>query len=190
MVTCSFAHQTPKCHAVPPSANGPTRGGGMAWHCLASSGNCRCQSTNDGLPRPAPGLGALPVSGAQPQMHLPPSVSQTQMAGGIRTFLGRPACTVSLRAPPGISVSSHARAPRTLWRYGCVAHPRNRGRLRFAGAIWQSLPDAPPQKWIAWRAHTQPNRKGAPAQGVVARPGTVWHLPGPAADCQPAKLPT
>ena len=57
-------------------------------------------------------------------------------------------------------------------------------------AIWQSLPDAPPDGWIAWRVHTHHQfPEGAPGQRIVARPGTVWHLPGPAAACQTANGP-
>ena len=104
-------------------------------HCLAFSGNCRYQPSSDGLPQPAPGLGALSVSGENPQMSLPPSVSQTQIEGGITTFHGR-ACETFLLAPQALTVSSHASAPHTPWRAASLSDPRNRGRYSLAGAVW------------------------------------------------------
>ena len=65
----------------------------------------------------------------------------------------------------------------------CARWPGHRGYL-------ERLPDAPPDGWIAWRVHTHHQfPEGAPGQRIVARPGTVWHLPGAAAACQTANGP-
>jgi hypothetical protein len=199
MATCSLAHS---------SAGVRQYQGVLPALDAASVSDMGASQRGAGSPRC---VWAVPVSGDFPQMSLPPSVSEKPMGGRITTFPGQPACAGSLRAPPGVSVAAPARAPPTLWRCGCVAHPRHRGRRRLAGA-WASGPSGtmsqmrPPARTprlsvIYCQMHPRKNGlhgartpnpipKGAPAPGVVALPGTPWHLPGPAADCQPARLPT
>jgi hypothetical protein len=66
----------------------------------------------------------------------------------------------------------------------CARRPGHRGYL----AIFARC--APGGMDCLARTHTHHRfPEGAPGQGIVARPGTVWHLPGAAAACQTANGP-
>jgi hypothetical protein len=203
MLTCSHAHQAPNPPRIGPRRRRAT-GQSLAWHSLAFSGNCCHQPTHGGPPWTR-ALGAAGIWGFSPDK--PPGICVSDTAGrwqndswptGVRRITPGAArgCRSSARqcatAPSALRLRcppAQPRRPLTDRDLGAGAiwdtvpdAPAGPG----AAAIWHSLPDAPPQKWIAWRAHTQPHPKKAPARGIMALPGTVWHLPGPAADCQPA----